>query len=215
MDDAPRLSPVELPTTEPITLDEAKLHLNIRHTDDDARITEAIAEAREFVELRTGRQLLTAKWQLVLDTFPTRERWAWAATPFIDMPKPPLQSVQSITYVDGSGVTQTWPATSYAVSKPSGPLAERGRIQPAYAATWPSVRDEMGAVSVSFTAGYGVAATVPRLLRKAMFLLIGDTYEHREDTVVTDARSSGVTPLPRGVDAILLLFRARPLRRAA
>lgn len=52
-------------TTEPVTLAEAKEHLRVIHSDDDALITAQITSARELVELETGVALVAAEyiWQ--------------------------------------------------------------------------------------------------------------------------------------------------------
>lgn len=47
-------------TVEPVTLAEAKAHLRLIHTDDDAMVSGLISAAREAVELRTGLALAAA-----------------------------------------------------------------------------------------------------------------------------------------------------------
>jgi len=61
---------VSAPAGEPITLLEAKQHLRVDVDDDDALIGSLITAARQAAETRTGRQLMTARWKLVLDGFP-------------------------------------------------------------------------------------------------------------------------------------------------
>ena len=58
---------VSAPAGEPITLLEAKQHLRVDVDDDDALIGSLITAARQAAETRTGRQLMTARWKLVLD----------------------------------------------------------------------------------------------------------------------------------------------------
>ena len=58
------------PAEEPVSLADAKLHLRVDFTDDDALITSLIAAARQAAETLTGRQIVTARWKLVLDSFP-------------------------------------------------------------------------------------------------------------------------------------------------
>lgn len=230
------LNLVTPPTVEPVLIDEAKKHLRIDYADEDDQITDGLATARERVEFETGRQLITATWELWLDTVPgfpaghpdglgsvgfdtASSRWLdwslWWDRGFIDVPCAPLVSVVSITYVDPSGVTQTWDPTLYQVVKPAGPRAARGRIRPAYGQSWPVTRDQLASIVVQFTAGYGTTgAAVPFMLRRAIKLLVGDLFEHREDTIVTKSRST-VLPLPYGVAQIMSQYRARPITRAA
>jgi len=87
------------PASEPITLTEAKAHLRVEtdFTEDDTIIGTFISAARESCEARTGRQLVTATYALRLGGFPCGDS--------IELPKPPLVSVTSITYVDTDGTT--------------------------------------------------------------------------------------------------------------
>ncbi len=47
------------PAGEPLTLAEAKLHLRVDLSDDDALITALISAAREQAEFLTGQRLIT------------------------------------------------------------------------------------------------------------------------------------------------------------
>ena len=58
------------PALEPVTLDEAKAHLKVDTTDDDALIERLIAAARARAEWHTGRAFLTQSWILWLDCWP-------------------------------------------------------------------------------------------------------------------------------------------------
>jgi uncharacterized phiE125 gp8 family phage protein len=231
------LSLVTAPLVEPVTLAEAKRHLRVEVDDDDDLIQSHLEAARERAELETGRQFITATWALWLAGCPggwgasglggyspfslgNTAGWAgqglfWGRSPFLDLPKAPLQTIVSVLYVDTTGVTQTWDPTLYQVLAPQGPQAPRGRLQPAYGVPWPVTRDQLNAVTVTFTAGYGLTgASVPQMLRRAILMIAGDLYENREATVVTERRVT-VQPLPYGVDQILQQYRARPITRAA
>ena len=164
-----------VPSAEPVTRVEAKLHLRIDHTDEDATIDDLIRVARDLVEHDTGRALITQTWVLRLDAFPDT----------IELPRPPLQSVTSVEYVDTAGDTQTLTAdTDYTVDK----YPCLGRIVPAYAQSWPTTRDVVNAVVVTYVAGYGDnARDVPQPLQQAMKLLIGEGFENREAATVLPA----------------------------
>jgi hypothetical protein len=71
------------PAKEPITLDEAKLHLRITEEDEDTLIQSLIAAARQDCEKFQNRAYITQVWELWLD--------AWPGKDFIEIPLPPLQ----------------------------------------------------------------------------------------------------------------------------
>lgn len=165
-----RLTLVTAPATEPITLAEAKLHLRVDGTAEDDAITLAISLARQEAENRLGRALITQTWRMYLDQFPPT---------MLEFPKPPLQSVSSVTYIDPDGAEQTVVASDYVVDV-SG---EKGRLYLDWDASWPSIRAEPNAVRVEFVAGYGAASAVPATFRAWMLMRIGDHYAHREGTI--------------------------------
>jgi uncharacterized phiE125 gp8 family phage protein len=161
------------------------------NTTLDPTLTALVAAVRDRAEAATGRQLLTATWDLVLDSFPCGVQpfelglhWSFdrIGNMFLDVPRPPLQSVTNITYVDTAGQSQTWSSASYLVDKPSGPRCRRGRIAPAYGVVWPFTQAQINAATVRFVAGYGATgASVPPLLRQAMLMDLTALYEHRGD----------------------------------
>lgn len=58
------------PAGEPVSLQEAKAHLRVDFDDDDGLIQALIAAARQAAETITNRQLMSARWKLVMDSFP-------------------------------------------------------------------------------------------------------------------------------------------------
>lgn len=188
---------ITAPAIEPVTTAEAKAHLRVDIADDDTLIDNLVKAAREQAESFTGRALLTQTWEYALDGFPAENH--------IDLPKPPLQSVTSVTYYDTDGAAHTFAATSYYVDKSMEP----GRLVLDYGETWPSetLRPSSGAVVIKFKAGYGDAATtVPQSIRQAILLLVGHWYEAREAIIVGTIS----TELPMTVK--YLLWPSRMLR---
>jgi uncharacterized phiE125 gp8 family phage protein len=173
-----RLSLITGPTAEPLTLDEAKDHLRVTFDREDALISRLIVGAREAFERETGRQLLTATWRGFLDCFPQFD-----AQP-IELAKPPLATVNAVTYLDTSGVPQAWPAAEYTVDAFAGPFAKRGMLYPKAEATYPSSRRIPNAVTIEFDAGYGDASDVPDEIKQSLFVWVGHHYEFRELVIV-------------------------------
>lgn len=174
------------PSDEPITTDEAREHLRISHTSENALIDAYITAARLYVEAFTKRQLVTATWLLKLDGFPSRE---------IVVPLPPLASVTSVAYTDENGDAQTWSSALYQVDTDSEP----GRIKPIEGETFPSTQsDTYATVTVTFVAGYGGVSTVPERFKHAIKLMVGHWFEFREPVI--DGR---VMKVPMSVAALL------------
>jgi uncharacterized phiE125 gp8 family phage protein len=184
--------PSVLPTSEPLSLSEAKLHLRVDGDDEDELIGSLITAAREYCETSTNRQFVTATFVGKLDEFPTELENGWYE---ITLPRPPLQSVSSITYVDTAGATQTLSAGVYAADT----SIEPGRVRLAYNQTWPTIRTQPNAISITFVAGYGDAADVPESIRAAMKLILGHLYANREAVNVGNI----VNEFPIAVDALL------------
>ena len=177
------------PAETPLSLAEIKTHLRVVSTAEDDLIRGLLAAAVDYVERFTRRQLVTATYTWTLETFPSEE--------FV-VPRPPLQSVSSIQYVDTGGETQTLSTDDYTVVTSTLP----GRIYPAYGVSWPSTREVPEAVTVTYVAGFGDAGDVPEMLKTAIRLLVAHWYEHREAT--TETR---IEDLPLGLQSILWLYR--------
>jgi uncharacterized phiE125 gp8 family phage protein len=98
--------------------------------------------------------------------------------------------VQSIVYSDTNGASQTVASSDYVVST----FDEPGRIALANGKSWPSTLEQINAVRVDYTAGYGATAdTVPEAIKQAMRMLVSHWYENREATV-------SAATLPREMD---------------
>lgn len=136
------------------------------NTTDDPDLTRLIIGARHAAERKTRCALITQTWDLSLDGFPSWE---------LRIPKPPLQSVTSITYVDTDGTTQTLAASAYTVDIKSQP----GRITPAYGLVWPVTRYQVNAVTVRFVCGFGAAAAVSDETKQWMLVRIKHQYDNR------------------------------------
>ncbi len=214
---------VTAPTEEPVSLAEAKLHLRVDYSNDDLLIAALITAARQHAENDTGRALVTQTWRQVLDQFPApgvnigSANWygpQWGNTPGplttlradgrtgfeIYLDHSPVVSVDLLQYIDQDGVTQTLASSAYKLDSVTAPA----RLVPAYGTTWPSTRNEINAVSVTYTCGFGAAAAVPETIKRWMLLRIGALYENRE--VVATGSGVTLTPMPF-VDSLLTPYR--------
>jgi uncharacterized phiE125 gp8 family phage protein len=162
------------PATEPLSVQEVRDHLRYPVSyGEDALIERWIQSARIRAEIETGRQLITATWDVKIDAFPEGE---------LELPYPPVQQVVSVSYVDQAGAVQVWGATNYQVSTPRGPTAPAARLCPVYGVAWPTTKSQTyDAVTIRIKAGYGdTPETVPAPILTAMLIMIGDLAEGRQ-----------------------------------
>lgn len=166
------------PADLPITVAEARAQLRLGDDDSqDQLLAQLIAAAVDHLDGYAGtlgRAIVTQSWRLGLEAFPTGA---------IDLPLPPLQSIDSIAYVDGAGATQTLAESDYTVI--DGPLS---RVVPAFATQWPSARKAPRAVTLTFTAGWAVA-DVPRAIRQALLIITEGLFEGGELTELVQGRA--------------------------
>lgn len=154
-------------------LQEVKDHLRETGTSADTVLTALILVAVGWVEGRTGRALLNQTWKLQLDEWPCGT---------LKLPRAPLSSVTSITYVDGAGATQTLATTIYAVQALAGDQAPRGTVRLKYGQVWPTLRGDPDGVAVTYVAGYGAATTnLPAALRMLITLRVEQLYAGQTD----------------------------------
>ena len=184
---------VTQPAVEPVTLAEAKAHLRVDVSDDDALISAIIRAAREFAEEYLDRTLVHTQWTMRMDRFPPS-----SLTP-VELPRPPMATAGTttatvVTYTLETQGTATLSTASYRVDRNATP----GTIKPLYAKTWPPHLMDDNTISVTWWAGYGADGTsVPAAIRSAMLMLISHLYEHRT------AVAPGMSEVPFGVKALL------------
>lgn len=168
-----RLKIVTEPAFEPITLDEFKRHVGIYIDDENADNLRRIRAGRQLAETITNRILCDSVWELRLDAFPENGGRIVGI-------KSPLIAVNSIKYVDTSGVLQTLSSSAYQVDL----FSEPPRVVPAYGYQWPATRDELNAVRVEFQAGYETAGDIPDTII-ALVSSIAATLERFRELVIT------------------------------
>ena len=157
------------PASELLTVAEAKLRCKIETdiTVDDGIIAEMIAAAREELEHILGRSLPVQTLQLVLDEFPVGA---------IELPRPPVQTIIGVEYIDADGAGQTLSGSLYSLEN----VRDVGShwLLPAYDADWPATRDQANAVTITYRTGYSSA---PPVIKQAIAARVGTLYRYRSD----------------------------------
>jgi uncharacterized phiE125 gp8 family phage protein len=180
------------PAAEPISLAEAKAHLRIDGSDEDALLTSLITAARMVVERTLSLALVTESWSLYLD--------GWPRSGTIALPIHPVQAVTAVRVYDPDDTPTVVNAESYSVDV----LSEPARLVLSAGAVQLSSARLLNAFEVAFTAGYGdEASDVPAPIRHALKLLVAHWFEQREPVVLGSAPQE----VPATVAGLLLPYR--------
>jgi len=152
-----------------VTTQELKDHFRETLVDanNDTLIASYGAAAEDALEGELARAFLTQTWVLKLYVFPTFE---------IRLPRPPLTSVSSISYLDTAGSPVTLASDQYTVDTSPEP----GRILKPYGITWPATRAIDNAVTITYVTGHATAGAVPVAIKTMIKLLAAEIYENRE-----------------------------------
>lgn len=188
------LTPVRTvgPAVPVVTVAEMVAHARA-NAEDNALLEAYVGAATAHFDGWTGvlgRCLINQQWRIGLG--------AWPACRTIRLPFPDV-SAAAVVYSDADDAEQTVDAA----------LVERGhdalgaflRLKDDFSA--PTLYDDrLDPVRVTFTAGFGAAATdVPQPLRVAIMMLAAHWYETRE------AAGEAMASVPFGVDMMAALYR--------
>ncbi len=170
------------PAAEPVTLAEAKAHLKVDSSADDALITSLIVAARARAEWHTGRAFVTQSWTLWLD--------AWPQDGLVEIPLPPLQSVTQVKTYDLDDAASVLDPSAYQLDAASAPARLKRKSEPR------TDLRAVNAVEIAFTAGYGDASAVPQPVKQAILQIVADLYANRGDTaeIVSAAAEALLAP---------------------
>lgn len=155
------------PTAQPVTLAEIKMSGRISTTAHDTMLNSLIVAAVEAVEEYCNRALITQTWKITRDDIDDEDDGI--------LPRPPLQSVTSIKYIDTNGDQQTVDSSIYQVDTASEP----GEIMLLPGQMWPAIGcGYKNQVEITFVAGYGsTAASVPEKIRQSIIALVVHWYD--------------------------------------
>lgn len=185
------LTVVTPPTAYPVTLEEAKGHLNLFDNAWDAIVRSKIASATEYCQGRISgnRTLMPTVYDGILPG------WDGAQ---IELPLPPLASVDSVKYFDADNAEQTLDSANYSVITPTG---DPGFIEMILGETFPPTYTRPDAVTFRFTAGYATAALVPATMREAVLQMTAHLFANRTSEIT----GTIVAGFANGIDRLLLV----------
>lgn len=154
---------VDKPTSDPVTLAQAKAQLRLTDTSSDALLKDVlIPAATKQVQSIVQRVFMEQTLEWVLPS--------WRDCLEIPIAPVAADGIASIKYVDWTTQTQQLLASSAYVVQTGG---DSVRIFPAYGTTWPTLfAYSPEPVVVNFTAGYESAADVPENAKAAILLQV-------------------------------------------
>ena len=158
------------PSVEPVTADD--LVAQFRGDPSDViewdLLTSYVTAAREFCENHMDRSVASQTITLALDAFPGH-------VPVV-LPRPPVVSIESVTYTNEAGANITVASSVYGLDDFSDPPAVFLRA----GESWPTdVASERNAVRIEYVAGYA-DGTVPKSIAQAITLLAAHWEANRE-----------------------------------
>lgn len=166
-------------------------HCRSDNEDDNAYVSTLIDTMQAHLQSAFAFSLFDQGIRLTLDDWP-REREC-------RLPLGPVQTIDSVTWIDSAGDTQTVDAADYYLN----PAGQPQTIVLAFGKCWPTgLARGPGSIFVDYTAGYASdTAGVPADVKHAAKLLVGHFFNNREE-IITEP---GVTQvrLALGIDALM------------
>lgn len=161
------------PLNLPIPLEQFKLHAHIDNSVEDSLLVEYIEAAADTFSAMANVALVENTYRAVYKGFPCLR--------YLEIPYPPLVSVESIEYLDSAGQTQTLSDSLYTVRT----FGLVGLVQLVPDARWPDTYNyNPAAVTINYTAGHQDSASLPRQAKQAMRLFAAHWYANRESVLV-------------------------------
>lgn len=178
----------EVPEAEPVTVAEAKTHLEVTGTAKDTYIASLIKTARRICEADAGLSFITQTRVVKLDRFPSCWPWPYRygvhanTNPYseIILPYGPVTEVTDFSYFDSDGNAQSLTVDTDFYFDGHSPVA---RLRPVN--SWPSTKLMPNAVSIEYSAGIDLNADTSEeylpIVKQAILLQVGSMFENRQD----------------------------------
>jgi uncharacterized phiE125 gp8 family phage protein len=161
------------PSQEPVTIEQARRHLRATADEiNDVDAADLIKRARQLVEDMADRALMDQTRALYLDGFPAGE---------IRLPGGVVSQIDSITYTDPSGASQT----VYGGDWVEYLHGEQPIILPV--SYWPNTLYRDRSVTIQYRCGWLDVEDVPGALVSAVLLVMGWLYDDATGEKWSDA----------------------------
>ncbi len=166
-----------------ITLAEAKIHLRVGDSGDDAYITSLIFAAQNAINNYCNISLMKTTIIQTCDT--------WEDTKILLISPPANSAICSLTrveYYNTANILTTDILANYILDLNSTPP----RLQLAKDKTYPTTYERNGAIRITYFCGQTATNRIPLALKQAALIFVGQFYENRQIDVV--GRTVGTIP---------------------
>ena len=163
-----RLVRHQAPSTEVLSLAEAKLYLRVDASNDDALISSIIVSAREAAEQYVRNSLVEQQWKLIYDS----------ATPArVILPMQPVNSIVSVETVTSDGTRTLVDSNLYCLREASGELQFSTSLV-------------AHKIEVIYSAGSTDIADIPEAVKQGIYVHISALYDGRSGVGIPDVSQS-------------------------
>lgn len=177
-------------TEAPITLAEARVYMRSSETADDDMVTLLLTAATDLVEQWCDVAILQATYAAYYPEFPVSATLG-TINDILPLPRPPIVSVDTVTYYDDDNTLQTLDVANY--------FTVTGTPAAIAVTTTISTYTRHDAICIEYTAGYDDSyVSVPEALRTAVGMTVAWLYDNPD-----------TKELPFTVKALLEPYRTR------
>lgn len=190
------------PTSEPVSLADAKTYLNVSTSLHDTLIANLVSAARVQYEFYTNTAVITQTITQVWDCRPHCFELAISPVTSVAVYYKGTGLEYALTDDNGEIITDDngnpilsddapadgyilWDASNYILDTIS-PLA---RVVKNPNASWPTTGNGINVWKIEYAAGYASAAAVPEDIVSSILLLVGFLYENREDIPIGETNN--------------------------
>ena len=189
------------PAVEPVSLADARAHLRVDGTAEDAFISSLIITSRLHIEAALGLALINQSWTWTIDAWPGVagvEFPVWSLSPLdrisrrdfdvgVALPMRPVRTIDQIRIKAADGTPTVLAPQRYVLDGTSHPA----RLLPTLQAL-PNPGQPVQGIQIDFTAGFSAAASdVPAPIRLALQMLVAHWFENREP-VLSGERAAAI-----------------------
>ncbi len=177
-----------------VTLDEAKQHLRIAHSDDDAYIINIIQAAQLTAEYQCNVDFTICQWLFTCDL--------WSQT--ISIPYGQVDKILKIEYWDDQSTSalQVLNNSNWYLDNGSEPA----RITMVDPYNYPSLRNGTGNIRISFST-QNINVFYQQVAKQAVLIMLTDMYENRQSVIVGRIAST----IPRTAQFLLDTIKVQTL----